>query len=164
VDAALGQAFDAAGGFERFIRDTTVIVTSDHGHCEILPDHDRAAIALDRLLGEFQLADLTGWREGDEILICPNMRAAQIYLRRSSGVLIDRVARTLLSDRRIDLVMWHSGLLPGSTGGYVVASQRGRLEFWRDEDGRGPRDAFGTAWRWRGEPTALELEHDADFV
>ena len=38
VDAALGAMFDAAGGFERFMRDRCVIVTSDHGHCDVAPD------------------------------------------------------------------------------------------------------------------------------
>src|SRR5687767_10951119 len=44
VDAALGAMFDAAGGFEQFTRDTCVVVTSDHGHCEILGDEKRAEI------------------------------------------------------------------------------------------------------------------------
>ena len=35
VDAALGAMFDAAGGLDRLLSDTAVIVTSDHGHCEI---------------------------------------------------------------------------------------------------------------------------------
>ena len=42
VDRALGRMFDAAGGIDHMLRDTCVIVTSDHGHCEILADDDRA--------------------------------------------------------------------------------------------------------------------------
>ena len=38
----LGEVFDAAGGLDTFLRDTCVIVTSDHGHCEILGDRGRA--------------------------------------------------------------------------------------------------------------------------
>ncbi|MGE0444797.1 MAG: alkaline phosphatase family protein [Vicinamibacterales bacterium] len=34
VDQALGAMFDADGGFDAFMRDTCVIVTSDHGHLE----------------------------------------------------------------------------------------------------------------------------------
>ena len=50
VDEALGRMFAAAGGADRFLRDMCVIVTSDHGHCEILADENRAVIRLDRLL------------------------------------------------------------------------------------------------------------------
>ena len=166
VDAALGAAFDAAGGFERFIRDTCVIVTSDHGHCEVLADAERAVIRLDEVLNDFRQAELSaGWRDGDEILICPNMRAAQIYLNRPSAVVVDRVARAVLADPRVDLVIWHGHLAQGYREHFVVASQRGPLEFWRGEDGPDhARDAFGSTWSWRGEREALQLVIDGRFV
>jgi hypothetical protein len=166
VDQALGAAFDAAGGAERFLRDTCVLVTSDHGHCEVLADAGRAVIRLDQLLDEFRQADLArGWREQDEILICPNMRAAQVYVRQPSAVIIDRVARTALRDARVDLVLWHTRLAGGTDDRYVVASQRGWLEFWRGQGGpRHARDAFDTDWSWRGDETALQLQADGALV
>ena len=166
VDAALGAMFDAAGGADRFLRETCVIVTSDHGHCEILADAGRAVIRLDQLLDEFRQADLgRGWREHDEILICPNMRAAQLYVREPGGVIIDRIARSALADRRVDLVLWHTRLSGGHGDTYIVASQRGRLEFWRGGDGaRHARDAFGTEWSWRGDETALQLKVEDSLV
>jgi hypothetical protein len=36
VDAALGVMFDRAGGVARVVRDTAIVITSDHGHCEVL--------------------------------------------------------------------------------------------------------------------------------
>lgn len=166
VDAALGATFDAAGGANRFLSETCVIVTSDHGHCEILPDADRAVIHLDRLLADFRQADIgLGWREGDDIMICPNMRAAQLYLREPGGVVVDRVARAALAEPRIDLVLWHTRLAAGGGEHYVVESQRGRLEFWRGEDGsRHARDAFGTEWSWSGDEAALQLDVDGASV
>ena len=160
VDRALGQLFDAAGGFERFIRDTTVIVTSDHGHCEILPDNDRAAIRLHAVLSNFRQADIgRAWRTGDEIMICPNMRAAQIYVRQPGGAVVDRLWRAALADPRVDLVLWRDRLTGGGHDTYVVHSQRGRLEFWRGSHGGDHgRDAYGTEWSWRGEPAALQLD------
>jgi hypothetical protein len=160
VDSALGEMFDAAGGFERFIRDTAIIVTSDHGHCEVLPDRDLAVIRLDAVLSDFRQADIgRAWRARDEIMICPNMRAAQIYLRQPGGVVIDRVWRAALADPRIDLVLWRDRLTSGGGDRYVVDSHRGRLVFWRGSDGaeRG-RDAYGTEWSWRGEAAALQLD------
>lgn len=166
VDQALGNMFDAAGGFERFTRDTCVIVTSDHGHCELLADPAEAVIALDALLSGFRQADIgRAWREGDEVMICPNMRAAQIYLQRSSGALVDRVIHEVLADPRVDLALWHRRQSAGGDDSYVVDSQRGRLEFWRGIDGPAhARDSFGAEWSWRGDPAALQLEVDRGVV
>jgi hypothetical protein len=160
VDQALGQMFDAAGGFERFIQDTHVIVTSDHGHCELLADRDAAVIPLDRILSDFRQADLgKAWGPRDEIMICPNMRAAQIHLRETSAVLLDRVTRAALADPRVDLILWKPGLTVGRGDVYGVNSLRGRLEFWRGDEGPSrARDAFGTGWSWRGDAAALRLE------
>lgn len=164
VDAALGAAFDAAGGADRFLRDTCVVVTSDHGHCEVLADPARAIVRLDALLGDFQQADINrGWRDGDEVMICPNMRAAQIYLRRPGGAVADRITRAALADARVDLVIRHARPAGGAADRYVVHSQRGRLEFWRAEGGLGrAHDAFGASWAWEGDDAALQLEaHDS---
>ena len=165
IDQALGQVFDAAGGFERFIQETCVVVTSDHGHCEVLADADEAVIRLDHVLGNLKSADIAlGWRDGDEIMICPNMRAAQVYLREPGGVIVDRVARAALADPRVDLVLWHGRLAHGGDT-YVVDSSRGRLDFWRGSDGPArARDAFGTEWSWRGETAALQLQIEGGVV
>jgi hypothetical protein len=165
VDAALGKVFDAAGGFDRFIRDTAVVVTSDHGHCEVLDDAERAVIRLDRVMSGLRRANVAeGWRPRDEIMICPNMRAAQIYLRHPGGVVIDRVMQAALKDERVDLALWNRRLL-GSAEGYVVESRRGRLEFRRGSDGPAhARDPFGTEWSWRGDPEVLQLVVDGGLV
>ncbi len=173
VDAALGDAFTAAGGFEAFLRDTCVIVTSDHGHCEILPNENDAVIRLDRLLGDFRQAALgRPWRVGDEIMICPNMRAAEIYMSEaaksraaSMPSLVERLARTLHGDPRVDLVLWRRGLVDEYGGGYTVASHRGRLDFWRGRQGDTyARDAYGTTWSWEGDLSTLQLERDGDTI
>ncbi len=164
VDSALGAMFDAAGGFDRFMRDTCVIVTSDHGHCEILADREAAVIELQTVLGEFAHADLgKGWRPEDEIMICPNMRAAQIYLQRPSPALVERVARATLRDPRVDLVMWKSALTDDGSG-YTVLGPAGRLDFWPGTAADGGSDAWGTAWAWRGDLEVLRLERDGRLI
>ena len=159
VDRALGDMFDAAGGFDRFMAETTVIVTSDHGHCEVLEDAGDAVIALDSLLHEFRQGDIgSAWQDADEIMICPNMRSAQVHVQKRTTVLVDRVARAALSDPRVDLALWRqeSGAWGAS---YVVLSQRGRFEFGRGANGAAhARDAFGAEWSWRGDPGALQLD------
>ena len=168
VDAALGAMFDAAGGFDTFMQDTCVIVTSDHGHCDILPDRNEAVIELHRLLGDFKQAELgKRWRTGDELMICPNMRAAQLYVRDPSPEAIERVARTCLLEPRVDLVMWRRAITAPEARGYAVLGPKGRLEFWpagESGDGRTSEtiaeDAFGTRWSWRGDLDVLGLERD----
>ena len=168
VDAALGAMFDAAGGFDRFMNTTSVVVTSDHGHSDILADHDAAAIRLHTLLAEFTQADLGGrWREGDDIMICPNMRAAQVYVRKPQPAVVERIARCALLEPRIDLVMWKTELSEPGGGGYTVTGPRGRLTFWRSDAG-GTRptayDAVGTRWGWRGDLEVLQLERDGGTI
>ena len=93
-------AFEAAGGIDRVLRDTYVIVTSDHGHCEVLAD----------ARARRRSSSTVGWRTSrrrarasrgagrDDIMICPNMRAAQIYVRRAVPEIIERIASLLIAD------------------------------------------------------------------
>jgi hypothetical protein len=152
IDAALGETFAAAGGIERFLADTAVIVTSDHGHCDILDDSGQAVIALETMLGNFHQGRLgSPWQDGDDILICPNMRAAQVYVRDNRR--IEEVARAALAEPRVDLVVRRAAAAD-STRRYVVTGPRGELTFWRT----------GGAWRWEGEPAVLQLVGDGAGV
>ena len=165
VDRALGDMFDAAGGFERFIRDTCVVVTSDHGHCEVLADAERAVIRLDQVLADFRQADIgRAWRSGDDIMICPNMRAAQIYVKQPGAGIVDRITRAVLADPRVNLVLRHGRLTVEGSDHYIVDSQRGRLAFWRGGGETRAFDAFGTEWSWSGDSAALQLEVNGRFV
>ncbi|HVL68593.1 MAG TPA: alkaline phosphatase family protein [Vicinamibacterales bacterium] len=157
VDRLLGEAFAAAGGLDRFLADTAVVITSDHGHCDIRAD-DRALVRIDRLLANFRQADIPrGWRSDDQIMICPNMRAAQIYLRKPTPDLVQRIATALLLEENVDQVIWCSRLTGGSSG-YTVLSHRGRLEFSRAPGG--DPDVFGNRWTWRGEPAVVDMHRD----
>ena len=101
-------------------------------------------------------------------MICPNMRAAQIYVRRPTQDTIDRLVRAALAERRIDLVLWHRRLTAAGAEVHVVDSQAGRLEFWRGEAAgtrvATPTDSIGVArrarcaWAGAGWPRA-RIEH-----
>jgi hypothetical protein len=159
VDRMLGDAFTAAGGMDRFLEHTAVIMTSDHGHCDVLNDPS-AAIRLDQLLGDFRQADLgRAWRSKDEIMICPNMRAAQIYVQHPCAEMIDRIAARALTDPRVDQVIWRSRLT-GAAAGYTVLSNRGRIEFVREASSSSAIDDFGNPWSWSGDAAVLDLEQD----
>ena len=93
------------------------------------------------------------------MMICPNMRAAQLYLRDIGHATIERVAKRLLVDPRVDLVLRNGQSRAADARRYLATSQRGHLEFWRGSDGpQRARDAFGTEWAWRGEDAALQLD------
>jgi hypothetical protein len=168
VDAALGATFDAAGGIERVLADTCVVVTSDHGHCDILADRDEAVIRLDDVFSRFARARLgKPWNDDDEIMVCPNMRAAQVYVRANASV--EQVVRAALREPRVDLVIWCSGD-SRATRRYHVAGPRGDVAFWRHGGGgREGRDAQGTVWQWDGDGAVLRLDacdgilHSSDY-
>ncbi|HEY0873611.1 MAG TPA: alkaline phosphatase family protein, partial [Vicinamibacterales bacterium] len=159
VDEALGETFEAFGGMDRFLEETAVIITSDHGHCDIL-DSPAAVIRLDQVLADFKQAALgAAWKAKDEIMICPNMRAAQIYVRQPRPEIIELLASTLLTHPDVDQVIWHSRLT-GGDGHYTVMSSRGRLTFSREASSNGATDEFDGEWSWSGEGTALGLSQD----
>jgi predicted AlkP superfamily pyrophosphatase or phosphodiesterase len=159
VDQALGEAFEAFGGMDRFLEETAVIITSDHGHCDILND-PAAVIRLDQVLADFKQAALgAAWRAKDEIMICPNMRAAQIYVQQPRPEIIELIASTVLTHPDVDQVIWNSRLT-GGDGGYTVMSNRGRLTFSRDASPSGATDEFGGEWTWSGDGTVLGLAQD----
>jgi len=165
VDTMLGEAFEAAGGLDRVLADTCVILTSDHGHCDVLQDAERAVIRLDRVLANYRQASLGGsWGSRDEIMICPNMRAAQIYVRQPSPEAIDRIARDVLTDSRVDQVICRAPLARPGAEGYTVLSTRGRIDFTRAPAGPADEDVFGGRWRWSGDAAVLQLERDGGTV
>jgi hypothetical protein len=159
VDGMLGAAFEAGGGLDRILDDTTVIVTSDHGHCDIDADPDRAVIRLDRVLGNFRQAALgRAWDDHDDVMICPNMRAAQIYVRDPTSDRMAAIVRDILVEPRVDQLIWRTHLTRAGADGYTVATSRGTLEFTRTLAGGVP-DAFGGTWEWRGDGSAVGLDH-----
>jgi predicted AlkP superfamily pyrophosphatase or phosphodiesterase len=156
IDAALGEMFEAAGGLERFLTSTAVIVTSDHGHCEIGDDEQTSVIRLNDVFGDFTQATLgKPWADGDEILICPNMRAAQVYLRDAGRVAC--AVRAARAEPRIDQVIWRdSGGIEAR--GYHVDTPRGSLTFRRGHGSSSSvRDAHGNVWTLEGDRAALGL-------
>jgi hypothetical protein len=109
----------------------------------VLEDEDAAVVRLDDVLDGFRRARLgSPWRERDEIMICPNMRAAQVYVRDPER--IAAVVRAMRQEPRIDLIMWRDEA--GETRRYRVAGPHGTLTFW-SVDG---------AWRSEGEPLPPE--------
>ena len=157
VDKALSDMFEAAGGMDRMLQDTYVIITSDHGHCEILDDAERATIHLDHALSDFKQAKLgQPWQDGDELMICPNMRAAEVYFRNHDAATLLRAIARGLADPRVDHAFWSVAIDGKTDRGYAAKNLLGYLEFWRGNSGDHADDAFGTTWSWRGDLGVLD--------
>lgn len=157
VDCSLARMFEAAGSMERMLHDTYIIITSDHGHCEVVDDSKRAPIHLHLTLEEFKQAALgQPWQDGDEIMICPNMRSTQVYLRKHDESARMRVIERALEDGRVDHAFWRVD----GTGGrhhYHARNAKGTIEFWRGNDGeQRAQDGFGMVWSWNGELSVLD--------
>lgn len=166
VDRALEAMFDAAGGFDAVLKDLYVVITSDHGHCEILNEAERAAIRLDERLTVFRQAKLgRSWRDGDEIMICPNMRAAQVYFREPTERALRRAVADSLSDPRVEQAIYRGDVAGGSQHHFWIESAAAALEFWRGAEGPADahaRDAFDTEWSWRGDLAVIGVWVDGD--
>lgn len=162
IDAGLGEFFERAGGLDKFLETHAVLMTSDHSHCDILDDKREAGIDLQALLADFTPARLAdGWRPGDEVMICPNMRACQIYFRVVSAPIMERATGAMLSDPRVDQVIWQPSIVEPSARGYKVATRdRGQLHFWTGDPDAVPgsssaEDDHGNVWSWRGDLSAV---------
>jgi hypothetical protein len=164
VDGYLGDLMDAFGGVERFVEQYCLIITGDHAHCDIVAG-DEAGVTLDELLADYTVAASGAeWSDGDDLMICLNLRAAQIYLRRPTAVEAERVAAALLADYRIDQVLWRLHDINIPEEGYVVITRdRGRLHFWPGDSGpQTARDVYGQAWSWKGNLSTVDGQLDSD--
>jgi hypothetical protein len=154
ADRQIARMMNAAGGIDDFLEEYAVIVCSDHSQSRV-----DAEIDMFRAFDGFGVLP-AGRAPGDddEIAVCPNSRAAQVYLldpdRRRE--LAPRIERTLLSLEGVDLVLRRSdhpdgeAIVRGERGGEVAElrfSPRGDLE-----------DQRGARWSVEGDLDLLALQ------
>lgn len=158
VDAILGRVLDALGGVERAIQSLAIVVTGDHSQSDLPHDAGETGIRLDEVLADYSIVPAgKNWRSDDELMVCPNMRAAQIYLRSGYWSRREEFVLRLLEDERIDQVIWREGGAGQPVRFEVVRKRYGLLEFWPDTDGdNSVSDEYGAAWSWRGNLAAVD--------
>ena len=102
ADRQIARMMEPAGGPEKFLEDHALIVCSDHSQSKV-----EGEIDLFKAFDGFGLRAAQRSRADDEIAVCPNSRAAQVYVldRDKRRSLIPRVERTLLALEGVDLVM-----------------------------------------------------------
>lgn len=158
VDAYLHDAFEDMGGLDVALDTMRIIVTGDHSHADNSADEASATIDLDQTLTTLQLANPgLGWAGSDEIMVCPNMRAAQVYFRTPSVELMRSVIDQLLAEPRVDQVMWHGAVTsPGNTDMHVATAHRGALRFAVAGAGDDTvLDEYGGRWTCHGDLRAI---------
>ncbi len=154
VDETLGEFFEESGGLERLLESHAVVITGDHSQCDMPHDPEKSGIRLDELLIDYSIVSAGGdWQQDEELMICPNMRAAQIYIRTGYLQQMDQICERLLSDVRVDQLFLQTDR------GVRVHTRHGDLTF---RPGKGTReyglDMYGNDWTWEGRLSVIDAE------
>ncbi|XZE54975.1 alkaline phosphatase family protein [Planctomycetaceae bacterium SH139] len=170
VDSQLSQFIDKRGGLDRFLQEFSLLVLGDHAQSNMVPNVDQIAIDMCRLLADFKLATPGKHPQiSDELVICPNMRACHVYLKPRTCELRDRVVEQLLSEQKIDQVIYRDGVW-GATAlasSVVVAQKdtfqvltrdRGRLRFSlaANDSLSALSDEYGNHWDLDGDLSCID--------
>ena len=166
VDEYIGNMIDAYGGLDQFLSDMAVIITGDHSQSDIVDNHEDSIIDLKDLLDDFHVSEIgKGWVDDEDIIICPNGRAACIYLRNPTVSNTEKVIHDLLQEKRIDQVICRSSLVNPETDGYQVFTQdRGNLWFNHSQNEVMAHDHYGCGWQWSGDLSALGKTDQQDGI
>jgi hypothetical protein len=165
VDCKLGELFEIFGGAEKMLQEYCIILSGDHSQSDMLADEAEAGIRLNELLVDFSLLEAgKPWSHEEQLVLCPDMRCAQIYFRDRTSRLREAVTRRLLADPRVDQVLWRAEVFnEGERSFCVTTRDRGSLEFWSGAEGpANARDVYGCSWSWQGELTAVDGRVEAD--
>jgi predicted AlkP superfamily pyrophosphatase or phosphodiesterase len=161
VDQHLAEFFEQHGGLDEFLQENVVVVCGDHSQSHTFSDSSDRDICLDSVLEGFSVNKAgTPWTDDHEVLPCPNLRAAQIYLHpQMSQSQRQKLVERLLQERRIDQIR-----LRDSTSSedvfHIMTADRGQLRFVRaTTHGRlDGRDDYGNAWSWTGALETIDAE------
>ncbi len=167
VDTWLNDMVTTYGGLESLLQDVCIVLTGDHSQTDMLPQEKSPGIDLREILDGFAIAESGNtWNSDEELIVCPNMRAACIYFCRPTPERIDQVARALLFDERVDQVTWEAALTePGVPGQHIVTRDRGRLHFWAGANGpQTATDRYGGVWSWKGDLAVVDGQVSSDKV
>ncbi|MFL6032153.1 MAG: alkaline phosphatase family protein [Rubrobacteraceae bacterium] len=152
LDGYVKGMLEAGGGLERVIEEYAVLVVSDHGHTQLLPE--RRYVRLDGIMGERTATGARArLRPKVGVLVVPNGRAALVYLK--GGVDRGRVIDDLLGRRGVDLATYEEA-------GWVVVRKPGRKLRFRP--GAGQKDPAGRSWELVGDAGALDLRVSSETL
>ncbi|MCA9071029.1 MAG: alkaline phosphatase family protein, partial [Planctomycetaceae bacterium] len=103
VDEYFGTLLELRGGLENFLSDYAIVITGDHSQSDL---DEAPAVDMNEVLADFQIVGAGApWRKSEDLMVCPNMRAAQIYLRPDLWKRRQDVIDALLGSEDIDQVI-----------------------------------------------------------
>ena len=151
ADRQLERMMEPAGGPEAFLEDHAVIVCSDHSQSRVEAEID--------LFGAFdELGVLPAARaraDGSKVAVCPNSRAAQVYVldRDERRRLVPKITDSLLGLEGVDLVLTMTDHPDGE-----ASIRGGRRREVRFAPGGDLEDARGGRWHAEGDLDLLALK------
>ncbi len=170
IDAALGQLMETLGGIDKMLEEYAVLITGDHSQSDL---EENSAVDLNQVLEHFDLVPAgKPWEQDEDMMVCPNMRSAQLYLQPKLWERRQSVIECLMGCDDVDQVIWcedEKGLNDSyETCFHVQTRDRGHLTF-RHMAGEGSgdnsqhgEDCYGARWTWSGELTAIDAELTKD--
>ncbi len=162
VDQTLGQLAELYGGLESLLDAMAILVTGDHSQCDLQGDEKKNGVPLDEILAEFQIAPAGAeWQERTDLLVCPNMRAAQIYIPADRWHERAKLIDMLLREERVDQVIWRDDVDDAGANGrrrFCVQTLRGGLLKFAAGDGgsSAAQDEYGNRWSWEGDLATVD--------
>lgn len=146
-----------------------MVIVGDHSQSQPRDSAESMGqIRLDEHLGDYTLADTAkGFQGEEEILICPNMRAAAIYQSIHCATTTERIIGTLLSLEGVDQVIVQDPSSESSGMITVKTADRGQMSFAASSDSDGERptiDRYGNRWQIHGDTSCVDIElenHDS---
>ena len=163
VDQWIGRLVTQMGGVTELLRHLAIVVTGDHSQSDIGSDRTDAGIDLTKVLQHCCLATVgEPWCDEDDIMVCPNLRAAQVYLHPHSNFKFADLVDDLLAEPRVDQVIWRTLRENENSTYHVATADRGTLRFSPGAGSGAMTDAYGQSWRVDGDLTALAAAVDDD--
>jgi hypothetical protein len=143
ADQAIERMMHAGGGPGPFLDEHAVIVVADHSHATV-----ERRIDLGDAFGAWQVLPPGGSPEDAEIALCPNSRAALVYVlaERAREDVAPLLAEAALGVEGVELAMWRAG------GVGLIAGAAGVLRF---APGGAVRDPRGGSWHVDGDLEVL---------
>jgi len=164
VDGRLEELFNACGGLDNFLKRHAILIVGDHAQSDLISDEDRRGINVTEVLKGFDLVDAgADWTDDSQLMGCPNIRACQFYIRRGYIDSRDDIVTQLLSDPRVDQVMWCDSMKDDASTSYqVVTRDRGKLTFHRANGDGNAHDNFGNEWHYQGDLQTVDADIQGD--
>lgn len=159
IDSHLGKLFELQGGLESFLDEFSILITGDHSQSDL---DENPNVDLSQVLERFPIVEAgKAWSGTEDMVVCPNMRSAQIYMREELWTRRSEVIDCLRDCKEIDQVIWcdHDSGLNGTKepSFYIDTAKRGRLIFKPAPDQQGNAvDCYGTSWIWEGDLSTID--------